>query len=137
MKYYHFLTVLIMPFCSYILLQKIIIDKYFNIGLINKEELELLDFFKLFLIGYSPFILYLYFLKLTSLKSILGIFILLTVFIYSVYSGAKFFNQFLFQSSVINAKKPEINSIINGRDKMIVYVIYTLVYLLLSYVLII
>lgn len=136
MKYYNYLIVLILPFCSYVLLQKIIIDKYFSNGLISKEEIEIKDYIKLFFIGYSPFILYLYFLLLTSLKSFLGILILLVIFSFSVYSGVKFFDKLIFQLSFIKEKKPEIKSIISKEDMYKIYFVYVLVYSLLSYVLV-
>ena len=136
MKYYNYLIVLILPFCSYVLLQKLIIDKYFSNGLISKEEIEIKDYIKLFFIGYSPFILYLYFLLLTSLKSFLGILILLVIFSFSVYSGVKFFDKLIFQLSFIKEKKPEIKSIISKEDMYKIYFVYVLVYSLLSYVLV-
>ena len=125
----------LLTLCAYILINKIIIEKYFEIGFIRCNKLLLYDFFKLFFTAFIPFVIFCYLTYIINLKSKVGFISNALSIFYSAYIAKKLLVEYLFTISFLDARNFEIFPNYVKNDKKIIYFIYLVIFYLMSHIL--
>ena len=131
--FYLFLLILL-PISSHILLNKIIIEEYYYMNIINTKKIFFKNFFKIFFNGY---ILYIFgFFTVKIFRRILFEYkyvIQIMYVIYASFIGVKIFIEYIISvSTLIDKNNLRIN--IKERDGKKIYFIFFSVYSLISYI---
>ena len=126
---------ILLTFSAYILINKIIIEKYFEMGFIRYNKLYFYDFFKLFFAAFIPFVIFCYLTYIINIKSIVGFISYSLSIFYSAYIGGKLLSEYLFTISFLDERKFQIFSNYVKNDKNIIYFIYLVIYYLISHIL--
>jgi hypothetical protein len=134
MNLFYGLLLIVLPIFAYILIHKIIIEKYFQMQLMNQNYILYYDFFKLFFTGFTPFIIFRYLSIILGLKSNAG-FINYMVIIYTVYIGGKLFFRYFLSITFINRHNIRYYRTVIQKDEKVVYFIYLIIYYLISHIL--
>lgn len=131
---FYLITVASLPLCSYILINKIIIEKYYSMKFITQNYIIFYDFFKLFFTGYLPFIIFCYLTFIIKLTSKVGFITNYLSIAYSTYIAGKLTLFYLKKLPISNKEKEKrYFSLINADEKTI-YFIYFIIYWLISYI---
>ena len=131
---FYLITVASLPLCSYILINKIIIEKYYSMKFITQNYIIFNDFFKLFFTGYIPFIIFCYLTFIIKLTSKVGHITNYLSIAYSTYIAGKLTIFYLKNLPISNKEKEKrYFSLINDDGKTI-YFIYFIIYWLISYI---
>ena len=129
------LLFLILPFCAYILINKIIIEKYYSSGFIRYNNILFYDFFKLFFTAFIPFVIFCYLTFIIELRTKVGLITYFISIIYSGYMGGKLLIDYLFITYIIDKKIFKIFHNSFEKDKKKIYFIYFIIYYLISHIL--
>ena len=82
---FYIILLILLTFSAYILINKIIIEKYFEMGFIRYNKLYFYDFFKLFFAAFIPFVIFCYLTYIINIKSIVGFISYSLSIFYSAY----------------------------------------------------
>lgn len=134
--WYYYMTIVIMPFFSYILLQKIILEKYAIRGIIYIDSIPIVHYLKLFNTGITPCLLYIFIVKIIRFKGLYANIILLVIFCFSVYFGSFLFQKYVYKFSILYEKKLEQEKLFSKEDYLKILGIYIAIYYLISHSLI-
>ena len=126
---------ILLAFSAYILINKIIIEKYFEIGFIRYNKLYFYDFFKLFFAAFIPFVIFCYLTYIINIKSIVGFISNSLSIFYSAYIARKLLTEYLFTINLLDERNFQIFSNYVKNDKNIIYFIYLVIYYLISHIL--
>ena len=80
MNLFYILLLIILPISAYILIHKIILEKYYELQFMRQNNILFYDFFKLFFAGYTPFIIFRYLCLVLGIKTKAGYINLLIIF---------------------------------------------------------
>ena len=135
MNLFYIILLIILPICCYILIHKIIIEKYYEVGFIRFRTLLFYDFFRLFFCSFLPFVLFSYMSFIIKLKSTIGLLTNVLALLYSTYIAGKLLTEYLLSISALNKDgfKIFLNSL--KKDKSQIYFIYLVIYYLISHIL--
>ena len=129
------ILLLILPFCAYILVNKIIIEKYYSTGFVRYNNILFYDFFKLFFTAFIPFVIFCYLTFIIKLKSKVGIITYLISIFYSGYMGGKLLLDYLFVTYIFDKDNFKMFQDSFDKDKKKIYFIYFIIYYLISHIL--
>ena len=135
MNFFYIILLIILPICCYILIHKIIIEKYYEIGFIRNGTLLIYDFVRLFFCAFLPFVLFSYMTFIIKLKSTIGFISNCLSILYSAYIAAKLLTEYLLSISFINKDGLKIFGKALNKDKAKIYFIYLVIYYLISHIL--
>ena len=131
---FYFFLLILLPISSHILLNKIIIEEYFYISIINIKKIFFKNFFKIFFNGYIFFIFG--FLTVKIFRRILFGYKYLIQIIYLIYAtfiATKIFIEYIISvSTLIN--KNNLRNNIKERDGKKIFFIFFSIYSLISYI---
>ena len=88
-SFFYVILIISLPICSYTLIDKIIIKKYYNLRLIRFNKLLFFDYFRLFFTAYLPSIIFFYLTFIINLKSKIGFFTYCLSIFYSSHIACK------------------------------------------------
>ena len=127
---YYLGILIILPFCSFILIKNIIFEKYFEDFIFSEKIKNLLkDNFRIFIISIFPLILFQYFTLIINISSSnIGIFTNVISIIYSTYIAQKIF------LSYIKMIDNNIFDIIINEERNKIILIYLIIYSLINYI---
>ena len=129
----YLLLLIFLPCCCHIILNKAIIEFYFNLHLFGHKKISIKNFWKIFLCGFTPFIfghlLICIFKTFSDIKIIFDIFGL----IYGSHIAKKILVEFIVLTSIFNNKN-DLKKIIDERDDKKIFFIFIAFYFLLSYI---
>ena len=129
----YLLLYIFLPCCCHFILNKEFIEIYFNLHIINRKKISIKNFWKIFLIGFTPFIfehlLTYIFRNFSDIKIIIDIISI----IYGSYISEKNICEFIILISIINNKN-DLRNIIKERDGFKIIFIFIVFYFLLSYI---
>lgn len=131
----YIILLVLLSLCAYIIINKIIIEKYFEIGFIRYNKILFYDFFKLFFAAFIPFIIFSYLTYIIKLKSKVGFISNSLSILYSAYIGRKLLLDYIFTISALDEGNYQIFSNYVKNDKNIIYFIYLVIYYLISHIL--
>jgi len=132
---FYIILLILLAFSAYILINKIIIEKYFEIGFIRYNKLYFYDFFKLFFAAFIPFVIFCYLTYIINIKSIVGFISNSLSIFYSAYIARKLLTEYLFTINLLDERNFQIFSNYVKNDKNIIYFIYLVIYYLISHIL--
>ena len=135
MNLLYLLLLIALPLFAYILIHKIIAEKYFQMELIRQNYILYYDFFKIFFAGYTPFVLFRLLLLILRIKSRTG-YINFLIILYTVYIGGKLFSKYFLSQTIINKQNIQYYKPMIKKDKKIEYFIFLIIYYLISHILI-
>ena len=101
MNLFYILLLIILPISAYILIHKIILEKYYELQFMRQNNILFYDFFKLFFAGYTPFIIFRYLCLVLGIKTKAG-YINLLIILYSAYISGKILCEYLLTLSILN-----------------------------------
>ena len=120
---------IILPFCSFILINRIIQEKYFDdVSFIDITKILFKDFFKLFITSIFPFSFFTYLTFIISSSSIVGKVGNILSIIYSAYIAQKLFLDYI---KIIYGNNHDI---ITKDERYKIFFIYLIIYSLISYI---
>lgn len=131
---FYLITLISLPLCSYILINKIIIEKYHTMKFITQNYIIYNDFFKLFFTCYIPFIIFCYLSFIIKLTSRVGFITNYFSIFYSAYIAGKLTIFYLKNLPISNKEKEKRYCSMIDSDKGIIYFIYFIIYWLISYI---
>ena len=131
---FYLITVASLPLCSYILINKIIVEKYYLMKFIIQNYIIYYDFFKLFFTGYIPFIIFFYLTFIIKLTSKVGFITNYFSIIYSSYIAGKLTIFYLKKLPISNKEKGKRYFSLIKDDEKTIYFIYFIIYWLISYI---
>ena len=127
---------MILPLCCYILIHKIIIEKYYECGFIRYKKLLFYDFFRLFFCAYLPFVLFCYLtFIIIRLKTNVGFISNYLAIFYSAHIATKLLCEYLLSINYLNRDSLKIYFNSLNKDKKKIYFIYLVIYYLISHIL--
>ena len=132
---FYIILLLILPFSCYILIHKMIIEKYFRLDFIQYNQLLYIDFFKLFFTSFIPYMIFCYLTYIIKIKSKVGFISNILSLFYSSYVGRKLLIEFLLTINDFSKEKIKLYLKIYDNDKKIIYFIYLIIYYLISHIL--
>ena len=135
MKLLYIILLFLLPMCSYILINKIIIEKSFTFGLIAYNKLSLYDFSRIFFISYVPYMIFWLLSFIIKLKSKTGFIGYILSILYSAFIAQKLLIEFLLSISILNKETIPIYFKVIERDKRKIYFIFLIIYYLISHIL--
>jgi len=134
MPSFYLITLASLPFCSYILINKIIVEKYYSMKFITQNYIIYYDFFNLFFTGYIPSIIFCYLTFIIKLTSKVGFITNYFSLIYSAYIAGKLTKFYLKKLPISNKEKEKRFFSLIHDDEKIIYFIYFVIYWLISYI---
>ena len=129
------MLLIILPFFAYILINRMIIEKYYQIGFIRYNKILFYDFFKLFFTAFIPFVIFCYLTFIINLRSKVGFITNLISLLYSGYIAGKLLIDYFLVTNFLNPESLKIFREIVGKDKFKIYFIYLIIYYLISHIL--
>jgi hypothetical protein len=121
---------MILPFCSFILINIIIKEKYFgDVALFDKMNLLIKDFLKLFIISIFPLSFFTYLTSIINYSSIVGKVGNILSIIYSAFIAQKLFLDYI--KIIYNNDNIDI---ITKDERYKIFFIYLIIYSLISYI---
>lgn len=135
MSLLYIILLLILPICAYILIDKIIIEKYYHLGFIGNNKLLFFDFFRLFFTSFLPYIIFSYLTFIIKLKTKVGLISYCLSIFYSSHIAYKLLSEFLLSIAIINKERIKIYFKAIKNDKKKIYFIYLIIYYLISHIL--
>ncbi len=129
------MLLIILPFFAYILINRIIIEKYYQIGFIRYNKILFYDFFKLFFTAFIPFVIFCYLTFIINLRSKVGFITNLISLLYSGYIAGKLLIDYFLATNFLNPESLKFFREIVGKDKFKIYFIYLIIYYLISHIL--
>ena len=120
---------IILPFCSFILINIMLKEKYFDdVSFIDITKILFKDFFKLFITSIFPFSFFNYLTFIISSSSIVGKVGYILSIIYSAFIAQKLFFDYI---KIIYGNN---NDIITKDERYKIFFIYLIIYSLISYI---
>ena len=130
---FYLLLLIFLPCCCHFILNKAIIEIYFNLNLLNHKKISIKNFWKIFLCGFAPYIFgYLLSISFTRFFQIIIIINILGL-IYSSYIAEKIFIEFIILISLYNNKN-DLKKIIIEKSGKNIFFIFIAFYFLLIYI---
>ena len=123
MSLLYIILLLILPICAYILIDKIIIEKYYYLGLIANNKLLFFDFFRLFFTSFLPYVIFCYLTFIIKMDTKVGIITYCLSLFYSSHIAYKLLSEFIFSISIINKERIKICKKTINNDKKKIYFI--------------
>ena len=134
MNLFYILLLIILPISAYILIHKIILEKYYELQFMRQNNILFYDFFKLFFAGYTPFIIFRYLCLVLGIKTKAG-YINILIILYSTYISGKILCEYLLTLSILNKENIKYYKSAMKKDKKVIYFIYLIIYYLISHIL--
>ena len=125
---------ILLPICAHILINKIIIEEYYYMNIINIKKILYKNFFKIFFNGYILFIIGYLITKL--FKNILSRYEYLIQILYLIYASfiaEKIFVEYIISISLL-INKNNLRNNIKKRDGKKVFFIFFVIYSIISYI---
>ena len=135
LSFFYIILLIILPICSYILIDKIIIEKYFNLRLIRFKKLLFFDYFRLFFTAYLPSIIFFYLTFIINLKSKIGFITYCLSIFYSSHIACKLLFEFILSKTILDRESNKIYLTVTNKDKKNIYIIYLIIYYLINHIL--
>ena len=129
---FYIILLALLTFSAYILINQIIIEKYFEMGFLRYNKLFFYDSFKLFFAAFIPFVIFCYLTYIIKLKSVVGFISYILSIFYSAYIAGKLLNEYLFTITFLDESNFQIFSNYVKNDKNIIYFIFLVIFYLIS-----